>query len=133
MVCWVGGYVVFGMCLACVLYVFGVCLVCVLYVFDTYPNVTHTPLPSHFQFPLPADGEVEPRLQGTFLGLLERLDYIKAIGVNVVMLQPVYATSVGTLDCERVLGCMIVVYMCVYLCIYVCICVYMCVYVCKRV
>ena len=41
--------------------------------------------------------EVDGRLQGTFIGLLQRLDYIKAIGANVVMLRPVYATSVGTL------------------------------------
>lgn len=39
--------------------------------------------------------EVDARLQGTFLGLLQRLDYVKAIGANVVMLRPVYATSVG--------------------------------------
>lgn len=39
--------------------------------------------------------EVDRGLQGTFLGLLQRLDYIKAIGANVVMLRPVYATSVG--------------------------------------
>lgn len=43
--------------------------------------------------------EVDSRLQGTFLGLLQRLDYIKAIGANVVMLKPVYATTVGAWAC----------------------------------